>query len=57
MAERLIAAVLKTAVCDEQTGGSNPSPSALAHLVQYGGLFILKCPVRNKNNASQRMIR
>jgi hypothetical protein len=28
MAERLIAAVLKTAVGDEPTGGSNPSPSA-----------------------------
>jgi hypothetical protein len=28
MAERLIAAVLKTAVGDEPTGGSNPSLSA-----------------------------
>ena len=30
MAERLIAAVLKTAVGDEPTGGSNPSLSAEA---------------------------
>ena len=39
MAERLIAAVLKTAVGDEPTVGSNPSLSALY------GIATLKAPV------------
>ena len=46
MAERLIAAVLKTAVRDERSGGSNPSLSALVSSTTlkapvYGAFVIL----------------
>lgn len=56
MAERLIAAVLKTAVRDERTGGSNPSPSALARFCTAVLLRAFSFPKFSIKNAFQRFL-